>query len=364
MHRVSALTLICFFAAVITSFGQKLQPGFNKQELLEMMYLSAQHADTVHYKNIPKPEKFKIVYRSPTMGLLNKWDLAISKDAVAAISVRGTTRSSVSWLENFYSAMVPATGQLTLSKDFTFNYKLAHNPRAAVHVGWLLGTAALSRDILAKIDSCTQAGIRDFIVVGHSQGGAIAYLLTAYLRQLQQENRIAQNIRFKTYCIAAPKPGNLYFAYDYEVATAYGWAFNIINTADWVPETPVSIQTINDFNPLNPFRDARGVIKKQKFPQNIALNYAFNQLDKPTRKALRKNQKYLGTMAGKFVQKQLPGFVPPAYYPSANYMRAGNYIILPADEAYYKVYPNSSENVFTHHLLGAYLYLARKLPVP
>ncbi|MGV3589159.1 MAG: lipase family protein [Adhaeribacter sp.] len=364
MNRVLFLFLLFFFTLFTSLFGQKLKPGFNKQEFLEMIYLSARHADTVYYKNIPKPEKFKIVYRSPTMGLLNRWDLAISKDSVAAISVRGTTRSSESWLENFYSAMVPATGELTLSKDFTFKYKLANNPQAAVHVGWLLGTASLSRDILAKLDSCSQAGIRSFIVVGHSQGGAIAYLLTAYLRQLQQEGRIARRIQFKTYCIAAPKPGNLYFAYDYEAATANGWACNVINTADWEPETPVSIQTIHDFNPLNPFKNARGLIKKQKFPLNLAMGYAFNQLDKPTRKALRKNQKYLGTLAGKFVKKQLPEFVPPSYFPSANYMRAGNFIILPANEAYYKIYPNTSENAFTHHLLGAYLYLARKLPAP
>lgn len=355
------LLFILFFSATTLLSGQKLRPGFNKQELLELIYLSARQADTVYYRNIPAPEKFSIVYRSPVMGLLNRWDLAVTKDSVAAISVRGTTRSTTSWLENFYSAMVPATGQLTLAPDFTFNYQLARNPRAAVHVGWLIGMAALSRDIRVKLDSCSRAGIRNFLIVGHSQGGAIAYLLTAYLRQLQASGQIDPDIQFKTYCIAAPKPGNLYFAYDYEVATASGWAFNIVNTADWVPETPATIQTVDDFNPLNPFRNARGLISRQKFPQNIAMGYAFNQLAKPTRKARRKNQKYLGTLAGKVVQKQLPGFAPPPYYPSANYTRAGNVIILPANEAYYQKYPNTSENLFTHHLLGAYLYLARQL---
>jgi hypothetical protein len=136
----------------------------------------------------------------------------------------------------------------------------------------------------------------------------------------------------------------------------------VVNTADWVPETPVSIQTLQDFNPNNPFRQAPALIKKQRFPQNLVLRYGFNQLNKPAQKALRKNQRFLGTLAGKFVKKQLPEFVPPAYFPSSNYMRAGTSIILRADEAYHKVYPATSDNVFSHHLLSPYLYLARKLP--
>ena len=360
------LILQFFIFFIITSLpvqGQRLKPGFNKQEFLKMIYLSGRQADTVaYYKNIPSPERFRIVYRSPMLGLDNRWDLALSKDSVAAISIRGTTRTNTSWLENFYAAMVPATGSIMLSKEFTFNYQLAQNPQAAVHVGWLLGTAAISRDVVAKIDSCTQLGYRNFMIVGHSQGGAIAYLLTSYVRQLQQQGKLAGRLQFKTYCIAAPKPGNLYYAYDFEAATAGGWAFNVVNTADWVPETPISIQTLQDFNPNNPFIQAPALIKKQKFPRNLVFRYGYNRLNKPTQKARRINQKYLGTLAGKFAKKQLPEFVPPAYFPSANYMRAGTFVILQADAAYYKVYPPTGENVFSHHLLGPYLYLARKLP--
>jgi len=355
--------LVLFFILSLPVQGQRLKPGFDKQEFLEMIYLSGRQADTVaYYKNIPSPQRFRIVYRSPLMGLDNRWDLALSKDSVAAISIRGTTRTNTSWLENFYAAMVPATGSITLSKDFTFKYQLAQNPQAAVHVGWLVGMAAISRDVVTKIDSCARLGIRNFIIVGHSQGGAIAYLLTSYVHQLQQQGLIAKRLRFKTYCIAAPKPGNLYYAYDFEAATASGWAFNIVNTADWVPETPVSIQTLQDFNPNNPFQQAPALIKKQKFPKNLVLRYGFNRLNKPTQKARRTNQKYLGNLAGKFVKKQLPDFVPPTYFPSANYMRAGTFIILQADAEYYKVYPPKGENVFLHHLLSPYLYLTRKQP--
>jgi hypothetical protein len=51
---------------------------------------------------------------------------------------------------------------------------------------------------------------------------AISYLLTAYLYHLQKSGRLQADIRFKTYASAGPKPGNLYFAYQYEAMTKGG----------------------------------------------------------------------------------------------------------------------------------------------
>jgi hypothetical protein len=65
----------------------------------------------------------------------------------------------------------------------------------------------------------------------------------------------SKDIKFKTYCSAAPKPGNLYFSYDYEADNQIGWSFTVVNGADWVPELPVSIQSIGDFNKTNPFKN-------------------------------------------------------------------------------------------------------------
>ncbi len=58
-----------------------------------------------------------------------------------------------------------------------------------------------------------KAGIRNFYLLGHSQGAAINFLVTAHLRHLQKTGRIPADVRFKSYRSAAPKPGNLYFAY-------------------------------------------------------------------------------------------------------------------------------------------------------
>ncbi len=345
-------------------FCQTLQPGFDKAEYIEMLKLSAAFGDSSYVAAFPKPERYDFIYRSPVVGLDNRWDLWVSKNKnhpSAVISLRGTTANSVSWLGNFYAAMVPAKGELDLGEEEKFAYELAAKPSAAVHVGWLVSMAILSKDIQPKIDSCYRAGIKDMLIMGHSQGGAIAYLLTAYLYDLQKKGQIPQDIRFKTYCSAAPKPGNLYFAYEYEAATQAGWAYNVVNSADWVPEVPLSIQTLDDFNVTNPFVGAKGIIKKQKFPRRVALNYVYNRLSKPSRRAQKNYQKYLGNIAAGLVQKNIAGYTPSDYVNTNNYVRTGNTIVLLAEDDYFEKFPESEEKIFAHHFHPPYLYLAEKI---
>ncbi|MFB9293203.1 META domain-containing protein [Persicitalea jodogahamensis] len=359
---VGGLWLVIFATSRLAAQG--LHPGFDKAEYIEMLKLSAAFGDSAYVATFPKPERYDFIYRSPVVGLDNLWDLWISKDKnqpLAVISLRGTTANSVSWLGNFYAAMVPAKGGLDLGEKEKFPYQLADNPAAAVHVGWLVSMAILSKDIRPKIDSCYKAGIKDMIIMGHSQGGAIAYLLTAYLFDLQRKGDIPTDIRFKTYCSAAPKPGNLYFAYEYEAATQAGWAYNVVNSADWVPEVPLSIQTLDDFNVTNPFVGAKGIIKKQKLPKRVALNYVYNRLSKPSRRAQKNYQKYLGNIAAGMVQKNIEGYTPSEYVNTNNYVLTGNMIVLLADEEYYEKFPDSKEKIFAHHFHPPYLYLAQKL---
>ena len=361
--------IICFLFFAATFFlstianAQKLHPGFDKAEYIELMKLNARTtAAPAYYNTIPEPQHFRMLYQSHIMGLDNLWDLWIDSNSIAVISIRGTTAKPESWLSNFYAAMVPARGELHLSEKGIFKYQLGTNPRSAVHIGWLVSTAFLSKDILPKIDSLYKAGIKDMIIMGHSQGGAIAFLLTAYLYNLQKLDSLPADIRFKTYCSAGPKPGNLYFAYEYEAMTQYGWAYNVVNSADWVPETPMSIQTTDDYNNSNPFIDAKKMINKMKFPKNLALRYAYSRLDNPTKAARRRYQNYLGGMVSKAIKKQLPGFKAPVYYNSNHYTRAGNTIVLMADSAYFKQFPESKTNLFPHHFHPPYLYLAERLP--
>ncbi len=347
------------FAIIINySFAQKLKPYFDKNEYRELLYISAKTntPDSVVFK-IPSPQYHTMIYRSKVLGLDNRWDLWINNEhTIAVVSIRATTRNIESSLGNLYAAMVSAKGKLVLSKTDIFNYCLAPDDKAAVHVGWLLSMAFLSKDIVPKIDSLYQSGVKDIILMGHSQGGAINYLLTAYLYSLQKQKKLPEDIRFKTYCSAAPKPGNLYFAYYYENITN-NWAFNVVNSADWVPETPISIQTLNDFNETNLFKDAKEQIKKLKFPKNLVLKRIYYQLSKPTEKAQKKYEKYLGEMTSKLIRQKLPDFKPPKYFSSNNYVRTGRTIVLYANDVYFKKFPKKSHNIATHHNFNAYLFL-------
>ncbi|MBN8826447.1 MULTISPECIES: lipase family protein [unclassified Spirosoma] len=355
---------VYFFLVLLPTFlyGQPLKPGFDKAEYIELLKVSAQFGDSTYVRAFPTPERFKLIYRSPIVGLDNRWDLWANNQGVAVLSIRGTTANSVSWLANFYAAMVPAKGELQISDTEKFAYELASSPLAAVHVGWLVSTAFLAKDMLPKIDSCYRASIKNMLIMGHSQGGAIGFLLTAHLRQLQKQSRIPADIQFKTYCSAGPKPGNLHFAYEYEAATQTGWAYNVVNSADWVPEVPLTVQTVNDFNPTNPFVGAPAMIKKQKLLKRIALKYVYNSLSKPALKAQKNYQKYLGKLASNTVKKNLNGYVAPDYYKSNDYVRTGNTIVLLADSTYFAKYPDSKEKIFIHHFHRPYLYLTEKLP--
>lgn len=362
--KLSALLCVTFFCHQGMAQLNKLKPGFDKEEFIEMLKIAQkQHIDVDKWSEntaVPDPQKFTQAYRSNVMAFENMWDLWLSKDSISVMSVRGSIMSSVSFLANFYAAMVPATGKLELEKNFTFNYSLSDKPQAAVHVGFLIATAYLSRDILPKIDSCYKKGIRSFIITGHSQGGAICYLLTSYLESLKSKNGLPADIRFKTYCGAGPKPGNLFYAYSYEKLTAGGWAYNVVNTADWVPEVPFSVQTTDDFTEINPFYGAKKLIKAQKFPANIALKHVYKQMSKPSMKARKNYQKYLGSMVSKMVKKQFPDMKIPVYYNSNYYVRTGNTIVLYADEEYYKLFPPDPEKIWANHLPKPYLYLTEK----
>ncbi len=359
------LSYLLIFTCFLSSQAQKLKPGFDKQEYIELLkIMQKQHVDLDKWPGdslVPKPQS-SFVYRSPVVGIANVWDLWLTKEKIPVLSVRGTVADPVSWLSNLYAAMVPAKGTLKLSNDFQFSYHLADDPKANVHVGWLISTAYIARDMLPRIDSCYKAGMKEFLIMGHSQGGGICFLLTSHLERLKTEGRLPKDIRFKTYCSAGPKPGNLYYAYAFENLTRDGWACNVVNTADWVPEVPFSIQTKNDFNTTNFFVLADPMIKKQKLAGRVIAKHVYRKLTKPGLKAQQKYELYLGRMASKSIKKVLPEFEEPKYAECNNYVRTGHTIPLFAKEDYYLKFPDSKTDIWVHHFTSPYLYLANQLP--
>jgi hypothetical protein len=359
MKKIITILFIVF--SFVCKAQSALQPGFDGKEYREMLSISARQIDSPRYGySIPAPNDYNRTFRSSELGLKNRWELWIRNDQkVAVISIRGTIRDQLSWLENFYSAMISANGVLKISDSVRFSYHLAADSAATIHVGWLIGLAFLAPSIIEQTKDCYQKGIKEFIIVGHSQGGALAYLICSYLHYQQEAGNLPADIKWKTYCSAAPKPGNLFYAYDFDFITRNGWAFNVVNTEDWVPETPFSIQTLTDFSKVNPFINVDNALKKQPFFVRLYLKKKFKKLDKATRKAQKRFEQYLGKLAEKQVKKALPQFQPPNYSNSNNYQRAAVPIILKPNERYREQTSGETKNVFIHHSFEAYYYLSK-----
>ncbi|MCB0793534.1 MAG: lipase family protein [Flavobacteriales bacterium] len=359
------LSLSLLPAFVRAEVDGPLQAGFETAEFLETLRISTAQADSAWWPElIPPPQQYRRLHRSAVVGLLNRWDLYADSSGRVCVNLRGSTPELMSWVENFHAAMVPAKGMVNLSASQQVRYDLSDDTLAYVHVGWVIGFCSMVQDIDARLDSCFREGIRDVLVTGHSQGGALAYLVTAHLNRKRASGALPADLRIKTYCSAAPKPGNLYFAYDFEKATFGGWAYNVVNTKDWVPESPFSIQTAADFNALNPFTRARKAIRTLPFPQDVALAHVYGRMDRPTRKAERRFRKNLGNLLARFARRELPELETPEFVESSAYVRVGNTVPMEPDAAYLDRFQEDGRNMFVHHMFPPYYHLALLLRDP
>ncbi|HVU54779.1 MAG TPA: lipase family protein [Puia sp.] len=345
-----------------------LEPGFDAKEYLAMLRIDftgqdslPDHAGGDSGFHVNPPEGYIRHYRSPEVGLKNRWSMWYRRDGrEAVISIRGTTADAASWLANFYAAMVPANGSLQLTDSNLFTYQLAADDKAMVHVGWLVSLGFLAPTMLRQVHEAYDKGIRDFIVTGHSQGGAIAFLASSYLHYLREKGELPADVVFKTYASAGPKPGNLFYAYDFDFITRNGWGFDVVNSADWVPESPFSVQTLSDFNKTNPFLHIDVMLKKQPFLVRWYVKGKFNKMKKATQKAQRCFKDVLGGTIYKQVKKVLPQLREPVYADGNNYQRAGVPIVLQADSAYYQKYPDLPDKVFQHHMFAPYNWMVQR----
>ncbi len=361
MLRLTLLALALLISGLQSIAQNTLKAGFDPDEYADLLCLTPNFTASNNDNNsLPYPNNYKHVYRSEAGPLDNLWDLYLRDDGIGVIEIRGTTSKSSSWLENFYAGMLPAIGVIQISENEKFHYKLSNDPRASVHTGWLTGLACIIQDIIEKINLYHEEGVTEFILMGHSQGGAIAFLLDSYLHY-DTMGLIPDDIVFKTYNSAAPKPGNLYYAYDYDFINRGGWAIRVVNPIDWVPQSPISVQVLDDFTEVNPFADMSTFTGSMGWIERAVVKSIFRKIDRSLDKARKRLLKYLGFKMFKFIETYMDGIQEPEYSESMNYVPAGTAIILPATEKYYREYvPNARENVFMHHWAKAYYFLLKE----
>ena len=359
MKKACIITALCVFA--LSGISQsKLSPGFDANEYMEALRVSSQHLDSLYPTYaLPVVGNYQRVYRSPVVGLQNRFDIWVKDNSIGIISIRATIAESESWLENFYMGMIANEGYIVLNSKEVFKYKVAADTNAYVHLGWMLGLAHMAPDIVAHINELYNKGVKQFIIIGHSQGGAIAFLLRSYLQYLD-ERTLPKDIVFKTYCSAPPKPGNLFYSYDYDYITRNGWGYRIINKLDWVPETPFTVQTSDDVNSVSPMRNRKEAMNHLGFASKIYLNTVYHKIDRATRKSMRLYHKYLGHTLYKIIKKNHPKYKEPVYKPSVNYSITGTPIILLPTDGYKQKFPDVGQNAFLHHSYKSYLFITQE----
>lgn len=359
LFRKSMLTVVLAICITNHAAGQGLQPGFDSRECEDMFRLNFAFKDTTmadQYANYL--EGYRFYQRSEAVGLDNVSDIWLWDDSTVLLLFRGTTANMNSILADFYCAMVPASGLVKLNKEKTFHYQLATDPRAAVHAGFLIGFTYLADYMKGTIDDLYAKGYRNFMIGGHSQGGALCYYFSAWLMQLRKNN-VYKDIRVKTYASASPKMGNMYFAYDYDNANLSQWSFSIVNSADPVPEMPFTTQQVEiDMNEPNPILNLMEGFNRLPLIKRVFLKRAFNKMKKRAEKSSTAYQKYLGKYLGDYIQKSLPEMELPAAVKTTYFVRPGVPITLVANQAYLDYYKDGPQ--YYHHGIDPYRFLLRQ----
>lgn len=237
MTKASLFLIIFFFSIHCTA---KISPGFDKTEARDMIAICNSFTFLDLYKDDSGilPPGYEKRYTSGTFGMDSKYQVFV-KDDVAVINFRGSTENQLSWIQNIYASMIPATGVMKIDGN-DFKYCFAKDPAAAVHSGYALAIGFLHNELLHQIRNLNREGIYNIILTGHSQGGAIVNLFMAYLENLPGRSLSKRN-KFKAYAFAAPMTGNKYFAAEY--SSRFGTdstSFNIVNSADLIPAFPLN----------------------------------------------------------------------------------------------------------------------------
>jgi hypothetical protein len=315
--KLSALILILLFS--LNSFSQTKE-GFKKDEARDMIALCCSFTFLDFYKTdtVIIPANYKKVFTSGTIGMDNKYQIYVNSSKTAVINLRGSTENILSWMENIHSAMIPAKGKIKIS-EINFDYCFAKDTAAAVHAGYALAIGYLHKEILQIINTFNKKGIYKFIITGHSQGGALANLLRAYLENLSNSEISKDNI-FKTYSFGAPMVGNKEFSKEYNLKfCTNNTSFNIVNPLDKVPLLPLSYNDTNYFK-----KNFAGLISENESIniRNAVSDGILNVFENN----LSEYIKIFGESTSKQIANNLGKIEFPKYSTDINYSKLGNTI--------------------------------------
>lgn len=231
------LIIGCFAAFGCSS---QIRTGFDADEARNLIQICNSFGYLDLYKDDTEilPKGYTKKYTSPAYGMDNKFQVYVTENK-AVIHFRGSTAKQSSWLENLYASMIPVKDKIVVNGK-EFNYRVGEKDGSRVHAGYMLAIYFFKDDLLKQISELNKSGIYDIYITGHSQGGALAQLVRAYLDYLP-EKEISKKNTFKVYAFANPMIGNVSFAKEYTKKYCDpGMSYIIHNPTDFVTKLPVS----------------------------------------------------------------------------------------------------------------------------
>jgi hypothetical protein len=316
------IKLFISFVLVSIQITAQLQPGFNPREAKELSAICNSFTYIELYGNDKNiiPSNYVKVYTSPDYGMDNKFQVYL-KNGVGIINFRGSTDKKESWLENMYSAMIPVEDVIQI-KDKRFDYKVGIDSSGAVHAGYVLAISYLADDVLQQMKALNQKGIYNFIITGHSKGGAIAQMMRAYLEYLPTQKVSKKNI-YKVYAFANPMIGNFEFCNEYNRKFSQTqMSFLLHNPADMVPQMPM---TYNDSTYWSSNVQAALFDKENFSMKQMLMDGAMQTFEHP----LKRTSNFLGRNLNKQIGKELGEVIMPKYKNDINYAHTSKPIMLP-----------------------------------
>lgn len=232
------ILIIGYFIAFGCS--SQIKNGFDANEARDMIQICNSFGYLDLYKDDSGilPKGYKKTYTSPAYGMDNKFQI-YTKENKGVIHFRGSTAKQSSWLENLYASMIPVKDKIVINGD-TFNYQVGEKDGSRVHAGYMLAIYFFKEDLLKQISELNKNGIYDIYITGHSQGGALAQLVRAYLDYLP-EKEVSKKNTFKVYAFANPMIGNVSFAKEYSKKYCDSeMSYILHNSTDFVTKLPVS----------------------------------------------------------------------------------------------------------------------------
>jgi len=311
---------ILIFSFYSFALVAQLKSGFDASEARDLIRIcnSATYLNLYGDDSPIIPEGYVKTYTSPVYGMDNLFQI-YEKGGIAVINFRGSTANKSSWLENLYAAMIPVKETIEINGE-KFKYEVGKDEDGAVHAGYTLALYYLKDDVLKQIKHLNKKGIRDILITGHSQGGALAQLTRAYLDN-QSLFKVSKRNTFKVYAFANPMIGNAAFCKEYsEKFCDSEMSFVIHNPKDFVPKMPISYN--DDFWEKN-LSDL--LLNNEEFSlQNTAIDGVLN-LFKDRLPALAKK---MSENINKQLLKDLGVIKMPEFKNEVNYTHTGNRILI------------------------------------